>query len=398
MNSARLIVLGEQGVQSATSFLANVLVARHYSPDDYAAFSLAVASSIFIGGIQRALIVIPFVVSGHGEHMAAASSAFCRANLRLTAALALPTLALGLILNQLGHTWIANILLGTGLLCAGMLPYELCRRWLLQHKRYTALLAMSASYAAALLTLVFIGARHGLSLWLIFAGMMLSTAAALFFLPAMRRHAPSPMSTLVPPGFRFWNLLSHLAFSGYNYAIQAIQGMNISKADMAAFYATRNLFQPVQVLVMAVDSTDKPRAANAYAVSGRSGLFASLRRTCLTLFAVGAPFLALVYLFHEPALHYLYNGKFDHQSAGCIAWIAMFALMMLTQPIETGIYVIKKSRILFTTRLVAAIAGILCCVWLTRQGGYTGAIISMSIGWLIALIGAFIGLIKASRP
>lgn len=397
MIRGRILVIGEQGLQSATNLLANVLIARHYFSDDYAAFSLAFASYVFLAGIQRALIIIPFVVAAHGEQAATAARSFCGANLRLTAMASLPAIASGLGLSALGHGWIGTVFMGAGLLCAGLFPYEFCRRWLLQHKRYGALVMMASIYASAVLASVSIGSHFIWPLWLIFTCMAASTAVSAIFLPEMRVGTKVPITTFAPATFRFWNVLSHLSYSGYNFAIQAIMGARISKAEMGAFYATRNLFQPVQVLVMAVDNTDKPRAAKAYTTDGFRGLFKSLARTCLTLLAIGVPYLTLIFFFHEQVLRWLYQGRFDQEAGGSIAWIGMFALMMVTQPVETGIYVIKQTRILFASRVVATALSILCCLWLTNKIGYAGAIISMAAGWAIALIGSGFGFFKAAR-
>jgi O-antigen/teichoic acid export membrane protein len=399
MMPARVLVLGEQGLLSAANLIGNILIARHYSQNQYAAFSFAFAAYVFLSGIQRAAIIIPFVVSAHDEGPSPAARAFCHANFRLTAAVALPAVAIGLACHAANLDWWGDVFFGAGLLCAGLFPYELCRRWLLQRKLYGQLLAMTTAYIAALLTVLLASVRFDIPLFFVFIGMASSTLVALACTLRMLRRPPdaSTSEPSLPPGFRLWNVLSHLSYSGYNFAIQAIQAATIARPELSAFYATRNIFQPIQVLVMAVDNTDKPRAARAFAASGKSGLYRSLITTSLSLLALGAPYLLCVAFFHDSILHYLYNGKFDHSAGGGLLWIFPFALMMVAQPIETGIYVIKKTKVLFITRIIAAIIGILASIVLTQRFGYQGAIISIGAGWLIAACGGFIGLIKSAK-
>lgn len=250
--------------------------------------------------------------------------------------------------------------------------------------------------------MVFI-ALHGGTAIMAAAGMAAGAAGATIvgFLATNRaRHESSPpfrpfWSELWK--FGRWQLMSYTAYTGYNSLISVIVSGFTGPAGVALMSVTRNLVQPITTFIMAIDNVDKPRASAALANGGTTAMRASLRNTSITLIVPGMLYLALIGIFAEPVLHHLFAGKYDDGVFELRLWIPVFLMLLITQPLDSALYILKRPDIILYARLGAALVGISSALVLIPRFDVAGALGALTLGWMVSLVLIWFGRQKAIR-
>lgn len=183
--------------------------------------------------------------------------------------------------------------------------------------------------------------------------------------------------------FAAWSSLSHVAYSGYNFGTQALLGVLAGPTALGVFHACRILIQPVNTLVGAMDSIDKPRAAAAFATDGAPAMRRVLLRGGRILTGVSVPYLVALALLAPVILPLVLGPQYEDQVGVVWAWCFTALGMVLTQPVESGLYVARRTREMFLTRVLASLAAVALCWWLAPALGATGALIGMAVGFLM---------------
>jgi O-antigen/teichoic acid export membrane protein len=297
-------------------------------------------------------------------------------------------------------------------MAAALLPlalaHEFARRAALQERRFGLLAMMGMSYAGPLLVVAL--ARV---LWPAWGGWALHAAwpAALalgagFAAAALVYRSSTRLPLLpLPPGplpqvqgwrpYAGWALGSHLGYSGYNFGVQALLAALAGPAAVGVFHACRTLVQPVTVLQSAMDGIDKPRAAAAWAARGAPALRRVLWRSFGWMAVPALPFLAIVALAAGPLLGLLYGPAYAGAESVVVAWCAVAACSLFSQPVESGLYVTHRPRALFLARCAAALASLGAAVPLVQAQGAVGALLAMALGFALA---AALGSLALFRP
>jgi O-antigen/teichoic acid export membrane protein len=402
--SDRLAALIEQGLVSAANFVALVQFARTLGAADWGTFGFAYSLLLFAQGFQRALVTIPMVPfstrSGWDTHR----TRWLRGNTGLVLATLLLLLAAAAASAAAGGGWLQRSLLMAALLAPCVFLHEFARRAAVQERRFGTLAVMGAAYALVMLLASMgateFGASGAATPWapwgpaLAFAGA--AVAAAVAYRVVTRRSVAWVTGSPPAPAeagygrFGAWALASHLGYSGYNFGVQAILAALAGPAAVGAFHACRTLVQPVAVLMTAIDSIDKPRAAAALQHGGWPALRNALLHNQRWAALLVLPFLAGVALAAAPALRLFYGELYATQQA--VVWMACLAALaaLVAQPVESGLYVARRTRELFLARCVAAVLGLASAGWLVPLHGASGACAAVALGFAVAAtFGAF---------
>lgn len=400
----RLWSLMEQGFLSLANFGMAIFLARELPKEQWGAFSLGFALYLFAQGFQRALVSIPVATMAHDLELLSGSLRFWRRlQGKITlAALLLLALAAGLWFLCGGDRAVAEALAVAALLVPGYFSLEFWRRMLIQCRdlKAAALIASGLFLCVALLVATLhlagagaLAAAAGLSACTLMAGCACRLRAGTL-IPATREHLD--WGTEVAR-FGRWSTMSHVAFSGYNTAIQVMLSLIAGPAAMGGFAAVRNLTQPINTLIGAVDNLDKPRAARAFASGGFPGLFSSLWRTVSTLGLAGGGYLLLCAAGGGYLVRLAYHGRYGYAWNEIWMWCLIALAMMAAQPLESGLYVAQRTEALFMNRVISALIGLGAAAFAIPAYGVMGALLGLALGWLSTALLAVLQLRLFSR-
>ncbi len=388
----RTAALVEQALVSGAGFAALLLFARELSAAAWGAFAFGHALVLFMLGFQRALVTLPMVAFTAASGWDRGRADWARANATLALVAAALLLPGAVLLPAAG--WVGDSL---AMACAMVLPlavHEFARRAAIQEERQDLLAAMGAAYATVLLLLALLPWPSAWQPWapaLAFGGAA-GAAACVYRLVsgAAALPRPGPLPRLQGYGaYGGWAVASHLGYSGYNFGVQAILAAVAGPAAVGVFHACRALVQPVVVLIAALDGIDKPRAARALVQDGAAALRRALGRQLAIASALALPYLALVSLVAEPLLRWAYADLYASQRAVVWTWCAVVLCNLVSQPVESGLYVARLTRALFFGRAAAAAASLAAAVPLVQGHGAVGALLAMALGFgLAALFGS----------
>lgn len=411
MKLSRLTALIEQGLISGSNFLILLIAARALPAADWGVFSFALAFILLIQGLQRAAVILPMLNQcATPEGLKKNQSSWARMQIIATAiSLALlMAIAAAAPFYSSSNAWIAKSAFIAMLLVCPIYYYEFSRRLLILQGRQNKLARVAALYfivlaigTAFLLRAESISVYHMVIIY--FSAQLVGAAGTSWMIGIQRFTLTWTRSELVENLlFAKWAFLSSIAFSGYNFAIQAVLGMVSGPASVGIFNAIRNFIQPVNTLIQAMDSVDKPRASRQFAMLGKSGLIKAILSSMKWLLAIGGPFLVFVVYFGDNLLVIAYGTRYENEHQLIYFWAAAGFAILLAHPIETGLLVMRAPRQLFISRATAALVALLFALYLIPAFGVSGAVFALIVGWSIAaLFGATLlfgnKIIKASH-
>lgn len=390
----------DQAFFSSVAFLQIVVLARTLSKDEFGLFGVGISISLVAVGIQRSSIILPLIVLYPTPELFRKSGHWSLMNTKFVLLTICALTLAGVFLYFLGIQSIANLLLTTAPLAAATMFYEYHRRSLYQLQLEGSVIACSAIYLFTnVLGIIAILIRpdFGFQGALLFSAVASGLSAAVAFRlrgTVVTEHGCTQQNSR---SVIFWNMLSFFPYAVYNNGMVLIIGIFESNATAAVFAATRLFVAPIIALVNAIDSTDKPRAANALSQEKISGLFHSLKNTLITLLALGSPYLITTFIFADSygfiALGEQYRGDVW---IGRI-WALVGFLLIFGQPLETGLIVLRRSNWLFACRSLAAVVCIGAAFMLMPSIGAAGAVIGLALGWAAAAALALLVLLASSR-
>lgn len=395
LRSTRLAGLVDQGAYSLASFVQTALYARLLSPDEFGLFAMVLSTVLLTQTLQRCVVVLPMVVSLADRDRAGIRGWFSVNGIVLAAALVVLLAGAGAMqLLGLGSGRISTVqLLG---LAALALPtvflYEFVRRALYVEAQHGHVPLQAATYLLLQIggTLV-VGYLFGTALAAVLSLALANLAGAAVGALALnwRRKPDEAGARELLARYRSdmgWSLAAAAPYAGYNTAMPLLVGLLAGPASAGLFSATRLLLAPVTTLIAAVDSVDKPKAARGLRDGGVAGLRRSLRGTWRSLLLAGGPYLVLAGIFHSQIVLAVLGSKVAAGAGAAWLWLLVGLLMMLGQPLETGLLVLRRARWYFWSRLFAVIASALALWFAIAPLGHSGGIVAVLAGWLVSAV------------
>lgn len=387
----------EQALLSLVNFGLALLLARIFDKAAWGTYSLGFVLMLFAQGFQRALVSIPIATMTANDPTLSDTILFWRrTNIKLLAyATTCLLLASALWQLLLPEKWIATAIAISAVMVPGFFMQEFWRRILIQTGNIKTCAIHAIFYVAliALSTLLFYRFSFPPLAWAL--GVSSSALAAGLLMSRQFTTEPTGKTgqvDLTPKiaAFGKWAVLSHVAYSAYNTGIQLVLSVMTGAAAMGSFSAVRNLVQPVNTVIGAIDSIDKPKASRAFASGGYPAMFASLRKTLITLSLLGGIYLISGVALGGVAIEWLYDARYGAPWQEVWLWCLVALFMLLAQPAESGLYVTNHPGALFRNRIASAVIGLGAAILLVPHMGVSGAIVAMAAGWLCsALLAAY---------
>jgi O-antigen/teichoic acid export membrane protein len=395
-------------------FVANVVLARAQSKEEYGVFALSYSVFTFLSSIHNAAILEPYSVYGAGRYRDRFPEYFrliARSNIFLGLALTAILLVFVLLLHWMSPGIFSRALLGLAISVAVLLSGTFVRR-VFYIRRQPALAATTSllffmTVACGLGLARTINVLNSLSVYLILAlGWLVAVAAVVSKLPVGDRQRD--FLKLEPDYWRQhwkytrWVLATALVFQlgtqGYYWVVAGF----LSVREVAELKAMYVLVAPVDQVLIVFSYLALPALASHYA-SGKMSAFLSLWKlyAAATVLVTGV-FALLIRMVAQPVLHIVYAGKFD----GLVPLICVLALLPLLLGIghtmSNALNAIEKPKLVFQAYLWSGVVTFVLGIPLVMHFGLRGAvygILCSGAAYTLTLIMGFVANIhRHARP
>ncbi len=395
--SARYLSLAEQGLISGSNFLVLIAAARILPKEQWGALSFSMAMLLlFQGLLQRAFVLLPMSTTGSSSEESFRNLEFWRWVQAATTVVILVLLTTSYLgARRYLDPWVAESIQVAAIIMVPSFYMEFLRRAVLLTSTMRRLLMMAVAYASVIALSASTALWLGYKPDLLAFGYCLSAAALASCLcagirPWVRGGVRQPEGWTLPSFWRFgrWSVAASLGSAGYSFGIQAILATMVGPVGLASYAAARNLVQPVNTLMQAMDNIDKARAGRSFARDGMAGIWDVIRHSWSWLFMLAGPYLVLVAVLSDAILPLVYGSKYGDISDQVRLWCVVLAAMVVVQPLETALYAVRRPDLLFYGRLPSACLAMALAPPLILGWDEKGALIAVAMGWCLAGIAA----------
>jgi len=401
LSLTKLAAISDQVVVSMTNFVLTLAIGRSFAAEEFASFGIGLSIGLMVQGLQRHAVTIPLTLQSDRRiarrHRALLAEQYI---LLLVVALLGLAAASATLLMQLPH-YGTLILLSSVVSLVVYLQLEFSRAYLIKSGKSGFLLISAAWYGLVSLSLAAAALQHLISyetLLAVLGGAMLLHAIALVKVagrPAWKHGRRLLRHDLIRYGA--WSAAATLTYSGYNHLPLLLLGAMAAPVHAAIFVATRSLMQPLQIIMRGLDLADKSVFTRiAKHPASRDALAVTL--SCAVFYAV----ISLVYcisagLFADQLVSLAYGVRFTDAGGALLAWLPVYVLMGLSLPLESLVYAREDFRHYFKLRAAASVLAFGLSVPLAMFYAETGAIAACAAGWLLAVVGTTIRLVRSTR-
>ncbi len=324
---SRLMSVGysfaDQALAVGTNFLANVMLARTQTKEEYGMFALSYSIFTFLTGLHNSAILEPFTVYGSGRYRNRFPE-YLRLMVKVNAfvGLALSALVLlaCLVLDFAAPKLFSRALLGLGVTAGILLSSIFLRRvFYVQRKPRFAAQASLICFATAAFALWLATRAHllnGFSAFLILA--LGWIAAGLGMSRKLGLGHPTQSFLDSEPGYwrehwkySKWVLSTAFVFQltsqGYYWIVAGL----VSIKDVAGLRVMQMLVAPMDQVLAALSFLVIPALAARYATNRMRSFQSFTMRYGLAIVSMTALFALFVRFAGKPAMQWLYAGKFD---------------------------------------------------------------------------------------
>jgi O-antigen/teichoic acid export membrane protein len=381
----------DQALAAGGSFLANVILARTQSKEEYGMFALSYSFYMFLTSIHNSTILEPYTVYGSGRyrvHFSEYLRLMARSNailgLALTGSLLLSCLVLSRVAPQLVSRALWGLALTVGILLSGLF---LRRVFYLQRQSSLAAgtsLVFFVTVVCGLWLTVRTHVLDGFSVFLVLA-LGWITAGVSFGRKLSFGRPRQSFLELEPDYWReHWKYTRWVLATAFVYQLTTqgyywLVGGFLSVKEVGDLRAMYLLVTPVEQGFVALTFLVLPALAARYAAKRMGDYLSLLRRYGLAILSVTALFALAVRVVGKPVMHALYAGKFDG--------LAPILFLMALLPVFTGIGCImssalnaaEKPKLVFLAYLCSAVSTVLLGIPLVMRFGLRGAVYGMLV-------------------
>ena len=387
--ASKLVQVGysfaDQALAVGGSFLANVVLARTQTKEEYGMFALSYSVFTFLSGLHNSAILEPCTIYGSGRYRSRFSEylrLMVRANAYVGLVLMLLVLAVCLVLYWAAPQYLSRALLGLGVSVGFLLSGAFLRRmFYLQRQPGFAARASLICFLTVTCALWLAAKAHVLNGFSVFAILALGWIAAGLGL-GKKLDLGHPAQSFLDAEPHYWRehwnyskwvfstaFVFQLTTQGYYWLVAGF----LSVKQVAELRATQMLVAPMDQVFVATSFLVVPALAARYA-SKRLGDFLSFAKS-YGLAVVGATslFALAVRIAGRPAMHLLYNGKFD-DLAPMLYLLAFLPLLMgIGSVMACALNAAEKPRLVFYAYVSSGAATLLGGIPLVIHFGLMGA-------------------------
>lgn len=379
----RMAGIADQAFFTLATFAMTYVYARFLPPEAFGTFALVQGICLIAQGGQRAVCVLPMIITSNHDGVSQRWAQF-DLFIRIFVACVLAGTATCLWMLAI-NTALTHALWLAALCSLATLAYEFQRRCLFVQRLTRAVVLVAAAYLVMNLSAVLVVFLWFRTVEAAAVGLFLCAGLAALLARAIRQpNAQTDGELKEHLGLAGWNLLSYMAYAVYNNGMILIVGVTMDVRTVALFSASRLFTAPIQTLLQAIDSVDTPRARRKLAAEGIAGLTNSLRRTRIALMALGIPYLVILVAVARPLSDLLFAGRYPGMHTAIYTWAGVSLFMLLSQPLETGLTILRKVSVFFWTRTLAAAATVAALLISSNIAGSISPILSLVFGWSIS--------------
>jgi O-antigen/teichoic acid export membrane protein len=401
--------LADQALAVGGTFLANVMLARTQSKEEYGMFALSYSLFTFLAGLHNAVILEPYTVYGSGryrgrfpEYLGLMVRSNALLSVLLTVLLLLGCGVLWWIDPHLATPALVGLALTIGLLLSG----AFLRRTFYVERRPSGAARTSLAFLITVAAGISIAMKahllNSFSIFLILGlGWVVGGAFSVRKLP-LGKLGPSFIE-LEPHYWREhwkyaqWVLATAFVFQlttqGYYWLVAGF----LSVKEVAELKAIYILVAPVDQIFIALSSLFLPALAVRFASAKMKDFFSLQKRYGLGVLATTATFVFAVRILGKPIMHLLYAGKFDYL-APLLYILALLPLIMgLGNTMNDALKAAERPRFVFYAYLCSGVVTFFAGIPLVVHYGLRGAVYGMLLsaaGYMLALAIGFFFILK----
>lgn len=381
--------LADQALAAGGSFLANVILARTQSKEEYGVFALSYSFYMFLTSIHNSTILEPYTVYGSGRYRAHFSEylrLMARSNailgLLLTGNLLLSCVVLLSIAPQLMSRALLGLALTVGVLLSGLF---LRRVFYLQRQASLAAGTSLVFFVAVVCGLWLTVRAHVLDSFTVFLVLALGWITAGFsFAGKLSFGKPQQSFLELEPNYwrEHWKYTRWVLATAFVYQLTTqgyywLVGGFLSVKEVGDLRAMYLLVTPVEQAFVALTFLVLPALASRYAAKKMGDYLSLLRRYSLGILSVTALFALAVRIVGKPVMHALYAGKFDGLAPTLFILALLPVLTGIGCTMSTALNAAEKPKLVFLAYLCSAVSTALLGIPLVSHFGLRGAVYGM---------------------
>jgi len=403
----------DQALSVGGIFIANVVLARAQTKEEYGMFALSYSIYTFLLGMNNAMILEPFTVYGAGRYhrsLRSYAQLMWRSNLLLIFGLSVVLMLAWAILHWTAHALASPALLGLALSIPFLLAGQFVRRGFYIEKMPSAAAGFSAIFFMIIAVLLFAFMRFGLldsfSTFII-AALAWATAGILYWKWLPGRSGTGNFLTEEPDYWREhwkyarWVVATALVFQLMTQGYYWLLAIFLSVREVAEFRAMHILTTPMDQALTAATLVILPLMAFRYASGQSRSLIHLWHKYTLAAIAATGLFSLCVYFFSLRILHLIYGGKFDGLAHLLGTMAALPVLMALGNTANVALKAIEKPDFVFYGYLASGVVTFLGGVPLVIHFGLPGAVYGMllsTFAYALTLSAGFLFLVRRQIP
>jgi O-antigen/teichoic acid export membrane protein len=385
-----LISFMDQALFSLGNFLLSIGLVRVYSAEEYAGYGIALSIALTLQAMQRGFTIKTSLLSS--EAFASKAGSLLAAHLVIIGSVLAIVLASYCALVALSASSFRLDIAAAALACiAVFFEIDVNRVFLLKRNAQNKSLLMSTSIVAAYGLVVGLGYaevvtfRHSM---LILAAISVATSAQLVWRgtqPRFReglRELGRDIRTLFA-----WTTLGAIAAGTYMHIPLFVLATVHPAVQAAGYVMTRNMLQPLGVIMRSLDLVDKHSFASRR-IRGDEGSSRLIVRILLRNLLVSASIACAIAFMAAAVLELAYGKPAAAFAPALQLWAPVFVVMATILPLETVLFSRGLARPYALVTSASAVVALLVTYPLVSGLAAIGAVMACLIGYSIQATGA----------
>src|SRR5713101_4769772 len=397
----------DQGLAVGANFLANVMLARTQTKEEYGMFALSYSVFTFLAGLHNATILEPYTVYGSGRYRDCSPQylrLMARSNflfgLVLSGVISLLCLVFWRVAPHLASRALVGLGITVGVLLSGIF---LRRAFYVQHQP-----ALAAKSSLIFFVMVAVGLMVALrahlldGLWVFVILALGWTVAGACYggrLPLGKVRAAflkeEPGYWGVHWEYTRWVLITAFVFQlmtqGYYWLVAGF----LSVREVGELRAMYNLIAPVDQVFIALSYVVLPGMAAHYTMKRMDYLLLLWKRYTLAILSVTALFALGLRILGQQVMHVLYAGRFDGLAPLLFLLALLPLLMAIGNTTAQALKAAEKPKLVFYGFLSSGTATFAVGIPLVMHFGLRGAVYGMLISGATFSVAVGIGFLSA---
>ena len=378
----------DQALFSLGNFLLSVGLVRVYSSEEYAGYGIALSIALTLQAMQRGFTIKTSLLSP--ETFASKAGSLLAAHLIIIGSVLVVALASYCLLVACSASRLTSDTAAAALACiAVFFQVDVNRLFLIKRNTQSKSLLMSATIVAAyglVVGLGYAGVATFAHSMLILAAISLAMSAWLVWSGIRPRFAEALHG--LGQDFRrpfAWTTLGAIAAGTYMHIPLFVLGSVQPALQAAGYVMTRNMLQPLGVVMRSLDLVDK------HVFASQSSGHANVRlivliilRNLLVSIAVGGA----IGFMAEPVLRLTYGDPAAAFAPVLQLWAPVFVVMATILPLETILFSRGLARPYALVASGSAVVSLLITYALVWRLAAIGAVVACIVGYSIHAVGA----------